>query len=137
MRISGLLLCMAVLVSLGCGDDEDGPPGVVSVGMEDAGALEPCIDEDADGYGSNCRLGDDCDDSDTSITNLCVLCLQGVLKGCPCEPGTKPTPCDPEDIKTTRNGVRGTLTCSEGTRYCRDGVYSACEALVEYTFTAD
>lgn len=137
MRISGFLLCMAWLVSAGCGEEEGSPPGMVSVGMEDAGMLEPCIDEDGDGYGSNCTRGDDCDDADTAVTNQCVLCTKLVVKGCPCDPGTKPMACDPEDIKTTRNGVRGTLVCSEGTRYCRDGFYSDCEALVEYTFTAD
>jgi hypothetical protein len=137
MRISGLLLCMAGLLLVSCGDEEGNPPGTVSVDIEDAGAAEPCADEDGDGYGSNCTLVDDCDDSDTSITNQCEVCTKVVAKGCPCEPGTKPMACDPEDIKTTRDGVRGTLVCSEGTRYCRDGFYSDCEALVEYTFTAD
>ena len=136
MWIFGLLLCMAWLGLVGCGDEDGSPPGTVSVSTEDAGT-EPCVDEDGDGYGANCKLGDDCNDSDTSITNQCVACTKVVKAGCPCEPGTKPMACDPEDIKTTRNGIRGTLVCSEGTRYCRDGFYSDCEALVEYTFTAD
>jgi hypothetical protein len=135
MRTFGLL-CIALLVSVGCGDDES-PPGMVSVGMEDAGEPEPCIDDDGDGFGLNCTRGDDCDDTNTAVTNQCVLCTKLVVKGCACEPGTKPMACDPDDIKTTRNGVRGTLVCSEGTRYCRDGFYSDCEALVEYTFRAD
>jgi hypothetical protein len=127
---------MASLASVGCGDEDGSPPGMVSVDVEDAGT-EPCIDDDGDGYGANCMRGDDCDDSDTSITTQCVICTKVVATGCPCQPGTKPIACDPEDIKTTRNGVHGTLVCSEGTRYCRDGFYSECEALVEYTFTAD
>jgi hypothetical protein len=135
MRISGLLLCVAWLVSLGCGDEDDSPSGTISVGMEDAGAPQPCIDEDGDGYGAHCTRGDDCDDSDTSITDECVRCTKVVATGCPCEPGTKPMECDPKDVKTTNaEGVRGTLVCSEGTRYCRDGFYSDCEALAQYTF---
>ena len=137
MRISGLLLCAAWLVSIGCGDEESGPPGMVSVGAEDAGTPGECLDEDGDGYGLNCTRGDDCDDADTSVTNQCVLCTQLIVEGCPCEPGTKPMACDPEDVKTTNaEGVHGTLVCSEGTRYCRDGLYSDCEALVQY-FIAD
>jgi hypothetical protein len=37
-----------------------------------------------------------------------------------------------------QNGQTGTLVCSEGARYCRDGAYSDCEVLTGYvTFIAD
>lgn len=134
MRVVTLLGLGFIVVALGCGGD-DAPPGSVSAnpGDGDAGSRdELCVDEDVDGYGVNCDLGADCDDADPTQTNACFLCAQRPAKGCPCEPGTKPKSCDPADIRTTRNGVMGTLVCSEGYQYCRDGILSDCEIIQMY-----
>ena len=96
------------------------------------------MDEDGDGFGQNCKLGKDCDDTDPNVTDECRRCVMPNL-GCPCTPGTMGMRCDPKYMKkTTMNGQTGTLVCSEGTRYCRDGVYSDCEVLLQYAmFIAD
>lgn len=49
-------------------------------------------------------------------------------EGCACDPGQPEIDCflDPID-----NGD-GTLTCNHGTRYCRDGLWTGCEAIREY-----
>lgn len=135
MRVATLIWFGLVVMALGCGGD-DAPPGNVSTGHndhEDAGSTDTlCVDEDEDGYGVDCDLGADCDDTDPTQTNACFLCAQRPSKGCPCEPGTKPKSCDPEDVRTTRNGVMGTLVCTEGYQYCRDGALSECEIIQMY-----
>ncbi len=50
------------------------------------------------------------------------ICLEPE-EGCACEPGSEPEPCYLEPL-TLPGG--GTL-CRAGSRYCRDGVWSACE----------
>jgi hypothetical protein len=96
------------------------------------------MDADGDGFGKYCPAGLDCNDHDPNVTDECVRCAMPNL-GCPCEPGTMPMRCDPHYAKkTTMNGQTGTLVCSEGTRYCRDGAYSDCEILFSYaTFIPD
>jgi hypothetical protein len=96
------------------------------------------VDDDGDGFGLHCKLGKDCDDTDPTVTDECYRCLMPI-KDCPCMPGTPGMRCDPHYMmKVTMNGQTGTLTCNEGTRYCRDGVYSDCEVLLQYaTFSAD
>jgi len=108
---------------------------------DDGGAstsARECIDMDGDGFGKYCKAGQDCDDTDPTITDECIRCRTPNI-GCPCDPGTMPMRCDPHYMmKTTQNGVVGTLTCSEGSRYCRDGVFSDCEVLLQYaSFVAD
>lgn len=134
MRL-GLLMFVACL--LGCGGGHGGGSGGGDVQvLADAGS-GGCMDEDGDGFGYGCVPGADCDDADPNITDECRRCAVP-NKGCPCEVGSKPLNCDPDDKRVTMNGVTGTLVCSEGTRYCRDGIYSDCEILFQYaTFVPD
>jgi hypothetical protein len=142
MRARALwVMAVSMLVCIGCGggddDDDTGGAGKVSTTNDGGMGSRRCVDEDGDGFGRFCVAGTDCDDTDPMITDECRRCL-GVAEGCPCEPGTKPMYCDPEDLHTTQNGKTGVLVCSEGTRYCRDSVWSNCEILFQYAkFVAD
>lgn len=118
---------------------QDTGPGAVSVGNdEDAGGVQDlCRDADGDGFGTGCDRGRDCDDADPMVTNECVICATP-QQGCKCTPGTKPMMCTPDKKKVVVNGVSGTLVCTEGYRYCRDGLYSDCEIIQMYArFIAD
>jgi hypothetical protein len=131
MRI--VALCLIGFCFLGCsGDDggknEDDSPDLTTDGG--TGKRE-CIDEDGDGFGRFCSRGADCDDGDAEMTDECVRCAEP-NKGCACEPGTKYMTCDPKDKRVTKDGVTGTLVCSDGARYCRQGFWSDCEILMEY-----
>jgi hypothetical protein len=112
--------------------DEGDDPGI-SLDTDAGDGESMCVDEDDDGYGRGCSDGPDCNDKDPDVTDECIRCGTP-NKGCPCEPGTKPlSGCKPEDKRVTMNGVRGVLMCTEGTRYCRDGAWSDCEAIQQYT----
>jgi hypothetical protein len=126
---------LAVVLSLfvgawSCGDD-DAPPKK-AVHRDGGGDEYECVDEDGDGFGKYCDKGADCDDSDPNVTDICRRCAQPRL-GCPCKAGTEPMQCDPPDMKVEG----GTLVCSEGTRYCRDGFYSDCEIIGQYVLVPD
>jgi len=95
----------------------------------DASVAVPCQDDDGDGFGVGCSRGDDCDDTDPAVTDACYRCAEP-NDGCPCERGTRPIFCMPDSIHVDG----GVLVCSEGSRYCRDGTWSACEAIGEFTF---
>ena len=129
LRLRWALVAAALTFLLwGCGDDGGGlPPPSVSSG--DASVSRECEDADGDGFGKNCVLGRDCNDDDPDDTDLCYRCLQA-NPGCPCEPGTPPMFCTPPTIKVEG----GILVCSEGTLYCRDGMWSECEIIGAYTF---
>lgn len=125
---------MALLVVAGCGGDDDdggGTAGRVSTTRDGGAGRRRCVDNDGDGYGDYCLEGDDCDDTDPEQTNQCRVC-NVPNTNCDCEPGTKPVHCDPDDVMVTRDGKVGVLVCSEGTRYCRDGIWSECEILFQY-----
>lgn len=49
-------------------------------------------------------------------------------EGCACEPGTEPMDCYLDPIT-----IEDQITCRAGTRYCRDGAWTACESIVDYT----
>ncbi len=123
-RFSTVLCALALISVAACGDD-DGAGG--SYVQPDSGYS--CVDEDMDGYG----LGDscfsiDCDDSNPDITSECRECLDSPNKeGCPCEP-QEGMECVPDPIPHPE----GLLVCREGTRFCRDGVWTGCEPLGEY-----
>ena len=135
MRARALWLVVLVvgLGSAGCGGgDDDGPTTMAPSGRHDAGnGSRRCVDNDDDGFGDFCEDGDDCDDDDPEVTDECRRCVVP-NKSCPCEAGTKPMYCDPEDLHTTQNGKTGVLVCSEGTRYCREELWSDCEILFQY-----
>lgn len=50
-------------------------------------------------------------------------------QGCACDPGQPPIDCYLDPIRTED----GALLCNAGTRYCRDGAWTACEAIREFT----
>ncbi|MEY4578818.1 MAG: hypothetical protein RL701_3521, partial [Pseudomonadota bacterium] len=120
-RLVYLYLCSAVL--FGCngayapGDGNAGP---------DAGGVA-CEDNDHDGFGSHCDRGYDCDDNDPKTTNECRSCAQPEL-GCACTATNTPISC----FLPAADLPGGDITCREGTRYCRAGVWSGCESVHEY-----
>jgi hypothetical protein len=119
-----LAVCLCMFSAWSCGDDA-APPKTTS--HRDAGDEFTCQDEDGDGYGKYCDKGADCDDTDPNITDICRRCRQPTVD-CPCKAGTMPMKCTPPDIQVEG----GTLVCSEGTRYCRDSLYSDCEIIGQY-----
>jgi len=123
-----LAACVCVLGISGCGDDDPATPSKPRP-QRDAGDEFVCEDADDDGFGRYCDSGADCDDDDPEVTDECRRCVQPLL-GCTCEPGTMPLKCDPPDVHVDG----GVLVCSEGTRYCRDGFWSDCEIIGQYTF---
>lgn len=129
------ILTLASVVAWGCGGD-GGASGDAGGGFVIGGDAGPslCIDDDDDGFGVNCGSSSkrDCDDGDPSITNECFRCRSSG-PGCPCKPGTAPASCKPPPIPT----VGGYYSCNEGTTYCRDGKWSPCEAIGQYTFVAE
>lgn len=83
----------------------------------------PCIDDDGDSFGEYCDAGGDCNDMDPDIHTGCRPCSLPA-EGCPCEAGSPPVTC------TDNVQLEGhTLLCDEGTRFCRDGAYTACLGL--------
>lgn len=87
-----------------------------------------CIDADGDGHGLQCPAGPDCDDSDRTIFTGCARCDKP-NEGCPCEPGSDGISCTVAPEVTSA----GSLLCHEGTRYCRNGAWSACEGIASFT----
>ncbi len=120
MRLRGLLIACGMWSALmGCGDDPPRAPGVgLGDGDDDDGGSFVCVDRDDDGAGENCE-DYDCDDNDPEITDECRRCREP-NRGCPCEPGTEATGCQPEDLgeEVERDGQ--VLTCTDGARYCRE-----------------
>jgi hypothetical protein len=111
----------------GCRGDGAKPP-IAATPDDDGGSSDVCLDADGDGYGHDCSLGSDCDDTDPSVTDECRRCLTPG-PNCPCMPGTVNVRCDPP----AQHVQGGTIVCTEGTRYCRDGYWGGCETIAEYT----
>jgi hypothetical protein len=83
-----------------------------------------CVDVDGDSFGFQCASGADCDDQNSQIHEGCGRCDKPA-EGCECAPSTQPVTCD-EPLSLSG---AGSLICKEGTRFCRDGVWSACEGI--------
>lgn len=132
MRAVGVCLVLSVVLAA-CGGGSKRTPPVASLPGDDGGADAMCIDEDGDGYGQHCSFGNDCDDTDPTVTDECRRCAGGGVQDCPCTPGTKTVSCTPP-VKHVTGGV---LVCREGNRYCRDGIWSECETIGQYIFVAD
>lgn len=62
---------------------------------------------------------------DAGPFNGCVR----VEEGCPCQPGEEPFRC----FQDPTQNPDGSLVCREGSHYCRDGEWSACESIHEYS----
>jgi hypothetical protein len=124
-RSSVLLYALALAsVVAACGDGGGHRPGA----LPPADAGYSCVDADEDGYGVDCAAGDDCDDTDPTVTDQCFSCLDNAIQfGCACEPQVG-VQCVPPPIRHPE----GLFICREGTRYCRDGLWTACEPLGVY-----
>ena len=120
-----LRVLAGALIVAGCSSEVGSP-----VLGPDAGVA--CKDDDHDGFGENCSLGLDCDDHDSRSTNECRTCAHPEL-GCPCATGQQPISCFGRDEAL----IDGNMMCHEGTRSCRDGVWSACEDMHGYVVTPD
>lgn len=79
-----------------------------------------CVDKDKDGFGSDCRLGPDCDDNDAERNISCGA--QEV-----CEPGTT-GPC-----YELRSVTVDALHCVAGTRTCSNGLWGSCSTDKEFS----
>lgn len=131
-----VLLFLGLLALIGCGGGDDAGGGAgdknKSVSLGDGGNTRRCKDADGDKFGDYCDPGDDCDDSDPEVTDECIRCVVP-NEDCPCEPGTESMVCTPKDKKVIKDGISYTVSCTIGTRYCRDAFYTDCEFLEEYT----
>jgi hypothetical protein len=99
--------CQAENVAPGIGDDLGRPGGT-------------CVDHDGDGYGFNCALGIDCDDSNATITNQCYVCTHD-QPGCPCMNDGARASCGKV---TARIGDQ--TTCGYGSTVCTGGKWGDC-----------
>ena len=137
MRASGWALVVSVLLVVGCGDDGEPAPMRNNGPRDDGGQNDDCVDEDGDGAGRRCGLYD-CDDDDPEITNECTLCIgDEPEENCPCEEGTEPMLCEPDNLGETMTSSNGQLLeCTQGARYCHAAagvedtwVWSDCEGI--------
>ena len=134
--VDAVRCCAFAIVSFlaACASD---PPSDKHVSSNLDGAVDACVDEDHDGYGSHCSMGQDCNDMDAAVTDVCYRC-RVPNEACPCDPGTQPMDCIPPPYRgTDKNGVAGTYKCSAGTRYCAQGMWGPCQALSAYIFVPD
>ena len=124
--LSSWALC-CLFVWAGCSSAErSSTPAVPDDNWEDV-----CVDSDGDGFGFQCSAGDDCDDMDGTIHEGCVACTRA-SEGCACEADAVPVDCTlPKELTPS-----GTLLCKSGTRYCRDGMWSACEGIKSFAAPA-
>ena len=122
-----LRVLTGAIVLVACSNETAGPN---NPGSQKPAA--PCIDRDGDGFGQNCAYGVDCNDGSKASTNECRSCAYPEA-GCDCAEGTQPIACFLTD--TMLEG--GDVMCREGTRYCRKGLWSACEDVHSYVVTPD
>src|SRR3954470_14573488 len=110
-------LACALVLGQACGQEDDDSLDVPTwIGV--------CIDDDGDGYGLSCKAGADCDDQNAQLHVGCGLCDKP-SEGCDCDPSHEPIDCTvPPELTTA-----GSLLCREGTRYCRDAHWTACEGI--------
>ena len=81
--------------------------------------VESCIDEDGDGFGVSCDLGEDCDDSNPNFNIICPDCTKANYPGCVCS--GKSAPCYSADPTT-----KGIGKCKAGTQSCKAGIWQQC-----------
>lgn len=81
-----------------------------------------CIDEDGDGYGTDCSLGEDCDDNNPNFNILCPDCTKAGTPGCTCKAGSKAVACYSGDPAWLGKGV-----CAKGSHQCNGGFWSECK----------
>jgi hypothetical protein len=126
-----LLVCLVACGGKSGKHADEGDDSNITLGADAGSGESKCTDKDDDGFGHGCADGPDCDDKNPDVTDECTRCVTP-NKACPCDPGTMPLSCDPEDKRVTQNGVTGVLVCKEGTRYCRNAAWSDCEIIFQY-----
>jgi hypothetical protein len=114
---------VVALMLSGCVEKMD---SIASYATHGRGAAGVCQDDDGDGFGEGCDEGPDCDDSDRWIHEGC-RCVR-IDEGCACEPGQEPVACELEPTEDEH----GYTVCHEGTRFCRNGVWTACESVFSF-----
>jgi DNA-binding beta-propeller fold protein YncE len=87
----------------------------------DGTPTQPCIDLDKDGYGKNCYLGTDCDDTNPFFNVYCPPCDTQTQEGCPCNQEGLIEICFEGDP-----GAVGIGECQLGQRHCQNDHWSAC-----------
>ena len=117
------------------GDDAVEPDGgqheVVAPSDADGGtpdlATQPfqCMDQDGDGYGDNCYLGQDCDDTNPYFNVYCPLCSQKIVEGCKCVEEGAAAVCYEGAPNSAGVGV-----CQLGERICQEGYWAACQGQI-------
>ncbi len=117
-------LLTAFAATVGCTELPDKQSNTGSAGASASG----CVDQDGDGFGDNCSAGRDCNDFNPTVTDQCFSACSDPSKGCDCN-GDAPVPCF---LDQTAN-PDGTIMCHEGTRYCRNGTWGACEDVHTYS----
>ncbi len=124
IRVASLVAWVLGVAALGGCLSVEKPPA--AAGWADGGLPAMCVDGDGDGFGVGCGAGLDCDDGDAATTNECRGCAEDDT-GCACDGSVVEEDCylDPVD-------VGGRPICHEGTRYCRDGAWTACLQLTPY-----
>jgi DNA-binding beta-propeller fold protein YncE len=80
-----------------------------------------CVDKDGDGYGTNCYLGQDCDDGNSHFNVYCPPCETQTQEGCPCTQQGLVEICFEGDPATV-----GVGPCQLGQRQCSGGFWSSC-----------
>ena len=85
----------------------------------DDGGVQLCIDEDGDGFGIGCANGNDCDDTDETLTNECGCDEPNV--GCACDSPGEKAACGRAYAKAGQQ-----LLCGEGITTCNDGRWGEC-----------
>ncbi|MBW2703250.1 MAG: putative metal-binding motif-containing protein [Deltaproteobacteria bacterium] len=99
---------------------------------EDGGG-DVCVDQDNDGYGTGCILGDDCNDLNNTVhpgaeelcdDNLDNNCDGNINENCACEPGSVQLCSSVGDPMSLAPPMR----CTPGTQACVNGTWSpTCE----------
>lgn len=102
---------------------QDGGEGGQDGGTTGSDIVQPanCVDLDSDGYGSNCYLGKDCDDSNPNFNVYCPPCAQQTQAGCKCSQEGAVEVCFEGDP-----GAVGIGECQLGQRFCQGGYWTGC-----------
>jgi hypothetical protein len=91
-----------------------------------------CIDHDKDGFGQYCEAGNDCDDLDETVWEVCEPDPDRCnipRSGCPCEVEAEEVACRTSSPVVSDDGSE---LCYAGVRSCLGGIWTACESMEPY-----
>src|SRR5688572_26494212 len=79
-----VVVCLALPSAFlsGCRSADETPPGGDGGTDEPDGGGLVCVDEDEDGFGSDCAAGPDCDDADPAVNPDAIETCDGVDQDC-------------------------------------------------------